>query len=140
MTPPSSAPPLKTTQFDGQPFDLQDLVGRGVVINFWATWCAPCLREMPALERAQRALGERVKIVAINLGEPRSSVERFLARHELSLPILMDPDGHIADAWGVKALPATFLIDSQGKLVDTLLGEKPWDTSPWLAQLAELNP
>ncbi len=133
-------PPLVTTQFDGTPFDLAQLRGRGVVVNFWATWCAPCLREMPALERTQAALGDGVRVVAVNLGEPPSSIARFLERQPLSLPILLDANGKIGDAWGVKALPVTFLIDAQGQLVETVMGEKPWDTRPWLDKLRQLGP
>ena len=121
-----SAPPLPDialTALDGSSAGLSDYAGRPVVVNMWATWCPPCRREMPVLERAQSAYPD-VSFVLVNQGEDVATIERFLAEEGLDLrDILRDPHSRTMAETGARALPTTLYFDADGRLVDTHLGE-----------------
>ena len=96
--------------------------GRPMVVNLWATWCAPCVREMPVLAAAQQRERDIV-FVFVNQSEGATRVERFMTAHELVLDnMLLDPGGELARAVGSRAMPTTLFYDAQGRLVDTHLG------------------
>src|SRR5699024_9737086 len=120
-----SAPPLPDialTALDGSSAGLTDYAGRPVVVNMWATWCPPCRREMPVLERAQSAYPD-VSFVLVNQGEDVATIERFLAEEGLDLrDILRDPHSRTMAETGARALPTTLYFDADGRLVDTHLG------------------
>ena len=121
-----SAPPLPDialTALDGSSAGLSDYAGRPVVVNMWATWCPPCHREMPVLERAQSAYPD-ISFVLVNQGEDVATIERFLAEEGLDLrDILRDPHSRTMAETGARALPTTLYFDADGRLVDTHLGE-----------------
>lgn len=121
-----SAPPLPDivlATLDGDPVGLGDYAGRPVVVNMWATWCPPCRREMPVLERAQSAY-PGVNFVLVNQGEDAMTIKRFLAEEGLELrDILRDPHSRTMTGTGARALPTTLYFDADGRLVDTHLGE-----------------
>jgi len=119
--------PLALKDLDGRPHDLADYRGKVVVVNFWATWCAPCRDELPSLERLRDALrGRPFEVLAVNVAEGESRVKRFLAEVPLRLPILLDRDGDAQRAWKVRGLPATFLLDREGSIRFWYLGELDW--------------
>jgi peroxiredoxin len=126
------AEPIAASEFElvdpaGRPFRLRDLRGRVVLLNFWATWCAPCREEMPALEKVARELGPRgLTVVGVNVKESKAAVEAFAREHELSFPLLLDRDGQVSARYQVYALPVTFLIDGRGRVVGTALGIRDW--------------
>jgi len=128
--PPSPAPDIAVTTRAGERLRLADLRGRPVLLNIWATWCAPCVAEMPALENlaAERA-GTPLAIMAVSVDRRgESAVAPFLAQHGLEkLPIYLDPKGDVAHAFGIDAIPATILIDREGREVGRLLGAVQWD-------------
>ncbi len=110
---------------------LADYRGRGVVLNFWATWCAPCVREMPALDRLQVMLkGTGVEVVT--LSEDRNGaalISRFFEVNELkNLPKLIDPKGVALKAYGVRTLPMTLLINADGAEIGRVIGVSEWDS------------
>jgi thiol-disulfide isomerase/thioredoxin len=116
----------------GRPVAFADFRGRVVLLNFWATWCAPCVREMPALDRLQKQLGDsRFAVVALN--EDRNGAEvapPFMDRLGLSaLALYLDPGGAVQRAFGVTSLPTTILIDARGREVGRLVGPAEW-TAP----------
>lgn len=118
---------------------LAEYSGKWVVLNFWATWCAPCRREMPSLDRLQAAMPE-IAVVPVATG--RNAVEgikRFFDEAEVkSLPILRDPQSDLAHAMGVMGLPVTVILNPEGQEVARLIGDAEWDSESALAVLAEL--
>ncbi|MGE0357568.1 MAG: TlpA family protein disulfide reductase [Burkholderiales bacterium] len=119
-----AAPPLALATPAGGRIDLARLRGKVVLVNFWATWCAPCVEEMPALARLRSRLSSRgFEVLAVNQGEMPARVEAFVERTGLDLPILMDRDKAAAKAWKVRALPTTFVIDAAGRIRLSAEGE-----------------
>ena len=116
-------PVLALTTLDLQPQPLATFAGRPVVLNLWASWCGPCQREMPALERAQQRY-PGVQFVFANQGESVEKVQRYLALKGLALEhVLLDRHGQLARHFQQRALPTTFFFDADGTLVDTRTGE-----------------
>jgi thiol-disulfide isomerase/thioredoxin len=140
VSPPRPAPALGYIARDGKAKQFADFKGHWLLVNLWATWCAPCIKEMPSLDRMQTRLGTAVDVVAIS--EDRggvTAVDRFLADHAVkSLAIGLDQTGRVANALKVEGLPTSFLIDPQGRIVAKLEGAATWDIDPTLATLREL--
>ncbi|MGH7367409.1 MAG: TlpA disulfide reductase family protein [Candidatus Rokuibacteriota bacterium] len=109
---------------------LSDLKGKVVFLNFWATWCGPCREEMPAMERLHRAYKDRgLVVLAISLDSRGASVVKpFLKQFKLTFPVGLDPKMAVRDAYGVWAVPSTFIIDRQGRRVLFANGAREWDS------------
>ena len=121
------APRLSVQDLDGRNWDLERLHGRAVLLNFWATWCEPCLAEMPSLQDVAAIYGEqRLQVLAINYKESAAKALQFARTSGLTLPIVRDHDGAIARAWGVRVFPSTVLIDAAGRPVQRVIGEVEW--------------
>jgi thiol-disulfide isomerase/thioredoxin len=121
----SIAPELKAeTLVEGTPVRLADYKGKVVVLDFWATWCGPCIEAMPHLVEAQKEYGDKVKILAITT-EERDTVQRFLAQRPTSLTILRDPFVSTQTRYGVSGLPNTFVIGKDGKIAWESVGFDP---------------
>ena len=126
-----ATPPLALGTPGGGTADLAALRGRVVLVNFWATWCAPCVEEMPALAKLRERLGPRgFEVIAVNQGEMPERVKSFLQRTRLDLPVALDRDKAVAKAWKVRALPTTFVVDARGRI--RLHAEGELDTGPAL--------
>ena len=122
------APELKAQDLAGATKTLADYRGKVVVLNFWASWCPPCLREMPSMERLRvKMAGRPLAIVALDSAETAEEVNGFLSRMTLGFPILLDPDGSNTKRWKVFALPTTFLLDASGRVRHVLTGPTEWD-------------
>lgn len=121
------APPLALPRLaNGAMLDLQSLRGRPVIVNFWASWCAPCVRELPALARfsAEHSGPGAPQVLAVNVAEDVATIESFLAEQGVgNLTVLLDGDGHAGDVWGASGLPMTFLIDPAGRIAAAQRGE-----------------
>lgn len=116
-------PPLAFVSLDGQPVSLSAFEGKPVVVNLWATWCPPCVREMPVLQQAQ-ASHPSIHFVFINLREPPPRVQGWLQARQLPLRnVLLDQAGEAAEQLGVPGLPTTFFFDAGGALVSSRVGE-----------------
>ncbi len=127
---PKPAPALKLPDLDGSPHDLAKLKGKVVLINFWATWCPPCRREMPSMERLSQTLsGEAFTALAVDVGEDTDTIEAFASQLEATptFPILLDRRSHAMQAWKVGGLPTTFLIDKRGRIVASAVGGREFD-------------
>ena len=124
---------------DGEPFSLSDARGRWLLLHFWASWCAPCRREMPAIERLQSELGEQGPlIVLINTAEDEETVFEFLAGVTSELNSLLDRDGEVTEQWQPRGLPATWLIDPAGRIRYQTLGGLHWDEPTYVNFLRQL--
>ncbi len=127
---PYPAPAISLADTTGQSIELSELQGKLVIVNLWATWCEPCLREMPSLERLQSRLGERIAVLAV--AEDRGgnkTVEPFIAKLGLkSVKIYIDPKSEAGHAFGVRGLPTSFLIDREGKVLGRVEGAAEWDS------------
>ncbi len=129
-----SKPPVPDTKFlaeDGSERSLSDYLGKGIVLNFWATWCAPCVREMPQLDRlAALVRGNGIDVLAIS--EDRKGMElapKFYKKNKLNdLPVLVDQKSGLLRALKIKGLPSTILINPQGQEIGRVTGIAEWDS------------
>lgn len=107
------APPFDLVTFDGSSFTLGDLGGRPVFINFWATWCPPCLEEMPVIQKMHEKYGDALAIVAVT-DEPIPVARPYIAEHGYTFPVYVDPGGIMTGEYLVQALPTSVFIDASG--------------------------
>ncbi len=113
---------------DGRQFRLSDHRGKVVFINFWATWCPPCREEMPSMERLFSGQKDRAfSMVAVSLDASPAAVTPYLAQGGFTFPVALDPRMDLASAYGVRALPASFIVDPRGVIVAVALGPRDWD-------------
>ena len=122
---------------EGGKFRLADQRGKVVMINFWATWCPPCREEMPAMERLwQLHKDQGFVIVAVSLDADPAVVKPFVDQYKLTFPVALDPKMDLGNAYGVRALPSSFIVDTQGYLAALALGPRAWDgdASPSLVE------
>jgi thiol-disulfide isomerase/thioredoxin len=129
------APPVRAVDLQGRPVALAQLRGQVVLLNIWATWCAPCREEMPSLERLHRRLApEGLRIVAVSVDEgARRVVADFARRFGLTFAIWHDPANRVGRAYRITGLPESFLIDRDGVIVKRVIGAKVWDDSATVA-------
>ena len=133
------APELKAQDLAGAQKSLADYRGKVVLLNFWASWCPPCLREVPSMERLLvKMAGRPLAIVALDSAETADEVNGFLSRMKLGFPILLDPDGSNTKRWKVFALPTTFLLDAEGQVRYVLTGPTEWDEGEALVIIESL--
>lgn len=121
---PFPAPPL--AERPAGPNLLTTLQGKPVVVNFWATWCAPCRDEMPALDRL-RGRRSDVVVLTVAMHDSRSQVARFAEDHLLDLPVFLDPEGLQGRAWGVRVLPTTVVLDARHQIRYRSVGPLDWN-------------
>jgi thiol-disulfide isomerase/thioredoxin len=131
------APALAFTTRDGAEKHLADFKGQLVLVNLWATWCGPCVEEMPALDRLQTKLGQRLTILAISQDRRGAAVvDPFLAKTGIThLAVFLDPKSAAIEAFGVQGLPTSFLIGRDGMILGKLEGAAKWDEAPMLSRL-----
>jgi peroxiredoxin len=127
VEPPSPATDFTLPRLDGGEASLSDSRGRWVVLTFFATWCGPCVSEMPSLERLYRERGERgVTVLGVSIDESRDPLEPFVKKLDLSFPILWDPRGQSAALYRASSIPVSYLIDPQGRIVGVSRGARDW--------------
>lgn len=124
-----AAPEFTLSGLHGERIALRELKGKVVLLNFWATWCPPCKAEMPSMERLHRRYKERgFTILAISIDSGgEGTVAEFVKAHGLTFPIGLDPKLAVANLYGIRALPSTFLIDKSGNTAAVALGPRDWD-------------
>jgi thiol-disulfide isomerase/thioredoxin len=128
--PPKPMPPMAFTDLEGKELTLDAFKGKVVVLNLWATWCVPCIKEMPSLERLGAKLKDR-GVAVMSISQDRGGAKQvtpFLEKQGLkTLPIYLDPKGAVLKAIGARGLPTTLVIDKEGREVGRLEGDAEWD-------------
>jgi peroxiredoxin len=134
-----ATPPLALEDLEGRTHSLADYRGKVVLVNFWATWCEPCRAEMPSMERLRSRLSAQpFAVLGVNMAEPLSRIEKFTAALPVGFTLLRDRDGMTAKAWRARVLPASFLVDRDGRVRYYVYGEVDWTSEPVLAKVREL--
>lgn len=108
------APDFSATTLEGAPIAIHDLRGKVVLLNFWATWCPPCRAEMPAIQSVYQAHPGDMVVLAVDESESPAVVRDFVSPFHFGFPILLDPDGAIAQSYRVQGLPTSFFVDRDG--------------------------
>ncbi len=134
------APALKLADLDGKTTDLALLRGRWVMVHFWASWCGPCRRELPAIAAMVQTKPATLALVMVNTAETEDEVFAFLASVAPTLSTFLDKDGQVTERWQPRGLPSTFFVDPGGRLRYLALGGRPWDSEPYRRFLAGLAP
>ena len=136
------APDFKLTDTKGQEHTLEGHQGEVVILNFWATWCAPCRKEMPSMQRAwEKTRDSGVVLLAANWGDSAEAVDMFIESIpvDIDFPVLLGADRDMTSEWGVKGLPTTFIIDPQGRIAYRVAGELEWDDPEVLDKVLALK-
>jgi len=135
---PVAAPEVTFTAEDGSEATLADYAGTPVVLNFWATWCAPCRKEMPHLAELQDTMGDQITVLTIATGRnPPEAIDRFFKEIGVTnLPKATDPRQEMARAFGVLGLPITVILDAEGNEIARLQGDADWSSDSAKAILA----
>jgi peroxiredoxin len=116
---------LETTE--GKQVSLSDYRGKIVFLNFWATWCPPCRREMPAMEKLyQKFKDQDFVMLAVDLQEKLEKVIKFMRDNKLNFPVLIDSEGKAGSKYGIRSIPTTFLVDKHGKIIGRAIGGREW--------------
>jgi len=118
---------------------LSEYRGKVVAVNFWASWCPPCIREMPSMQRLQNKLtDEAFVMLPVNVGEKKNKVWKFVKLINFNVPTLLDPNSETFNAWDVSVLPTSFLLDKQGHIRYRVQGDLEWDSGEVVAVIEEL--
>lgn len=134
------APNFTLKDVNGNTHQLVDYRGKVVVVNFWATWCPPCVHEMPSMQQAWDALrNDQVVILAINHGEELPKVQAFHRQMSLTFPLLLDLRMQLMAEWNARGMPTTFVVDPKGRLVYQAVGGRDWNNPTILQTLRNLS-
>lgn len=134
-------PDFTLSDMSGKPHTLSHYQGKVVMVNFWATYCGPCIKEMPSMANLKKKLsGKPFEILAIDMAEEKGDVTAFMQRHKITVnfPILLDTEGGVIEQWMVSAVPTTFIIDPQGRIRYALYGGLEWDNDEVVATINSL--
>ena len=138
-TDPKPAPLFTLSDIDGKHYTFGKNLNRWTFVHFWASWCGPCRKEMPAIENLQQAMKNKpLEIVIINTAENEDTIFSFLGSIAPNINSLMDKDGLVTEEWQPRGLPATYLVDPTGIIRYQALGGRPWDSPAyrdWLRSL-----
>ncbi|MBL1275133.1 MAG: TlpA family protein disulfide reductase [Ectothiorhodospiraceae bacterium] len=137
----ATARPIRLTDAKGRHFDIHDYRGKVTLINFWATWCPPCVKEIPSLNRLKQAMnGKPFQLISVNYAESANDIRAFLDNVNVDFPVLIDPGGKLTSQWKVLAFPSTFVIGPDGNIQYGVNAGIHWDTEAIIAQLNNLLP
>jgi peroxiredoxin len=135
----TATPKLILKDLSGKSHDLADYKGKVVLVQFWATYCIPCAKEMPTMNKLMKKMGDKhFKILAVDMGETKAEVEAFVAKVKPKFTILLDPSGETIQRWKVFVSPSNFIIGPSGKIRYTLFGGVEWDSQKMVDALKKL--
>jgi len=133
------APQFSLKCLDGNTIALRDLKGKPVLLKFWATWCPTCKEELPVLEKTLTGKRDQLTILLLAIdGEKDKRVQRCVKESKITLPVLLDPKEKIARTYGVKFIPAAFLVDREGMMIGAIIGERDWSSPAAWSSIKEL--
>jgi peroxiredoxin len=137
---PPTAPDFTLMTLEGRPARLREFRGKLVLLNFWATWCAPCLHEMPSMGRLYQTFKEAdFVLLAVSMDHQGEGVARpFVDNLKLTFPILLDSTSEVGRQYSVRGLPTTYLIDPDGLLIGAVIGARDWYRTEAKALIAGL--
>jgi cytochrome c biogenesis protein CcmG, thiol:disulfide interchange protein DsbE len=133
-----SAAPDFTVKDSDKTLSLHDFKGKVVVLNFWTTWCAPCIEEMPSLAQLQRKMGPDVVVLAVSTDKSDSEYHQFLVRHRIDFLTIRDESADSAAMYGTTGQPETFIIDRNFKIRRKLVGAQHWDSNEFVDYINKL--
>lgn len=132
-------PPLDLNSVDGSRIAHSNYLGKVTVVNFWATWCPPCVEEIPSLNRLRKRMeGKAFELISVDYAEDPTAVQAFMREVDVHFPVLLDTDGKVSALWKVVVFPSTFVIGPDGKIVYGVKGGIHWDTPQVLEQINDL--
>lgn len=132
---------LKLKDAGGKWFERQNYSGKVTVINFWATWCRPCVKEIPSLNNLRKQMrGKPFELISVNYAEPAGVISAFLQEVNVDFPVLLDETGRVSADWNVVVFPSTFVIAPDGKIVYGVNAGIEWDTPEVITKLLQLMP
>jgi len=124
-------PDFTLSDMQSKSHTLSNYKGKVVMLNFWATYCGPCIKEMPSMQRLKdKMAGKPFVILAVDMAEEPANVAAFLDKHDIKVdfPLLLDPDGTVVEQWMISAVPTTFILDTTGTIRYALFGGLEWDS------------
>ncbi|HYQ72094.1 MAG TPA: TlpA disulfide reductase family protein [Gammaproteobacteria bacterium] len=134
-----SAPEISLNDTRGNLHTLEAYRGKVVLVNFWASWCPPCIKEMPGLQQLQERLADRpFTILAVNVGEKRYAVWKFTKLVDFTLPTPLDAQSRVFKAWGAEVLPTSFLLDTRGQIRYRVQGDLEWNSETVISLIEKL--
>ncbi len=137
---PVKAPELAIADANNNIHNIEDYRGQILVLNFWATWCVPCRKEMPALKKAwNRLQDEGIPLLGIATKDEPDAVLEYIKKNNLEFPIPMDPDGSVASDWAVMAVPTAYVVNHEGRIAIRIIGGKDWDKPELVDSIIKLK-
>lgn len=132
-------PELNLPDLSGQPRNLDEFTGKVLLINFWASWCRPCIEEVPGIQRLIESMGEKpFAVIGVNVGEAQRRVQTTVKRLHMEFPILLDKDSAEFNSWGANVLPTAYVLDGNGQVRYIGRGPVEWDRDDIVELLGKL--
>ncbi|MGW7161347.1 TlpA family protein disulfide reductase [Paenibacillus taichungensis] len=135
----ATAPEFTAVNSAGEQVKLSDYRGKVVMINFWASWCTPCVREMPMINQIAQTYQNDVETLFVNVGEAKGTIREFMEKQQFDFPVIIDVTGKVSRLYRITGLPATMIIDQEGIFSHILLGELTKDIplQQWLEETVQ---
>jgi peroxiredoxin len=132
-------PGLTLPDLSGQQRNLDEFAGKVLLVNFWASWCRPCIEEVPGIQRLIEAMGKKpFAVIGVNVGEGQRRVQAAVKRLRMEFPILLDEDSTEFKSWGANVLPTAYVLDGSGRVRYIGRGPVEWDRADIIEMLGEL--
>ncbi len=133
------APDFDLQDMQGISHQLKGYEGKTVIVNFWAVWCGPCRKEIPAMNRALAILkDENIAMLGINVGDQQEMIEAFSKDYPMDFTVLMDKNGAVSQHWQVTGFPTTYIVNKQGQVVHRFVGGREWDEEAMLGSVRSI--